>query len=71
MLSYISIKFIKFYKSIPGTWHNSCRFTPTCSDYAIESINRFGFFKGWFLAIKRIIRCNPFCKSGYDPVPRK
>ena len=71
MLSYISIKFIKFYKSIPGPWHNCCRFTPTCSDYAIESINRFGFFKGWFLAIKRIIRCNPFCKFGYDPVPRK
>lgn len=66
-----SIKMIRTYQKIPGPWHNVCRFYPTCSDYAIESISTYGFFKGWFLAIKRILRCNPFGGSGYDPVPLK
>lgn len=46
-----------------------CRFVPTCSNYALESVRRFGAIKGGFLALKRVLRCNPFCKSGYDPVP--
>ena len=71
MLANLSIKFIKFYQHIPGPWHNSCRFIPTCSEYAIEAISTYGFFKGWFLSIKRILRCNPLCKGGYDPVPIK
>ena len=65
----ISIKLIKLYQKIPLSSHNSCRFYPTCSNYAIEAIEKYGFFKGWFLAIKRIIRCNPFSKGGFDPVP--
>ena len=68
-MKYISIKIIKIYQSIPGPWHKQCRFYPTCSNYAIEAINKYGFIKGWYLAIKRIIRCNPITKSGYDPVP--
>lgn len=71
MLTELSIKIIKWYQKIPGPWHNSCRFIPTCSEYAIESLSTYGFFKGWLLAIKRILRCNPFGKSGYDPVPIK
>ncbi|MEA4870021.1 MAG: membrane protein insertion efficiency factor YidD [Christensenella sp.] len=47
----------------------SCRFTPTCSEYAIEAIQKHGAWKGGLLAIWRILRCNPFCKGGYDPVP--
>ena len=47
----------------------SCRFRPTCSEYAMEAISRYGFIRGGFLAFKRLLRCNPFCKSGYDPVP--
>ncbi|MFI3256717.1 MAG: membrane protein insertion efficiency factor YidD [Spirochaetales bacterium] len=47
----------------------SCRFYPTCSAYAIEAIQKHGPIKGFFLACKRIIRCNPYCKGGYDPVP--
>jgi len=47
----------------------SCRFTPTCSEYAIEAIQRHGALKGGLLAAWRILRCNPFCKGGYDPVP--
>lgn len=47
----------------------SCRFTPTCSEYAIEAIKTRGIFIGTALSIWRILRCNPFCKGGYDPVP--
>ncbi len=47
----------------------SCIFVPTCSEYAIQALNKYGFFKGIFLTTKRILRCNPFSKGGYDPVP--
>lgn len=46
-----------------------CRFEPTCSEYAYQAINKNGPVKGTFLAIKRIVRCHPFCDGGYDPVP--
>ena len=48
-----------------------CRFTPTCSAYAIEAFKKRGFFIGLILTVWRILRCNPFCKGGYDPVPEK
>jgi len=48
---------------------SNCRFTPTCSTYAIEAINRFGIIKGSWLASKRILRCHPFNDGGEDPVP--
>lgn len=47
----------------------SCRFTPTCSSYAIEALKKHGPIKGLYLAIKRILRCHPWGGSGYDPVP--
>ena len=46
-----------------------CRFVPTCSQYAIEAIEKYGALKGGALAVWRILRCNPFSKGGYDPVP--
>jgi putative membrane protein insertion efficiency factor len=48
---------------------NKCRFTPTCSEYALAAVERYGSLKGIFLAIWRILRCHPFSKGGYDPVP--
>ncbi|MGB0165913.1 MAG: membrane protein insertion efficiency factor YidD [Luteibaculum sp.] len=49
----------------------ACRFTPTCSSYALEAISKHGILKGWMLTIKRISRCHPWGGSGYDPVPEK
>lgn len=51
--------------------HGSCRYYPTCSQYALEAIEIHGVFKGSLLAVRRILRCNPFFKGGYDPVPPK
>ena len=48
-----------------------CRFTPTCSAYAIEAYTKRGFIIGTILTVWRILRCNPFCKGGYDPVPER
>jgi len=47
----------------------SCRYYPSCSQYALESIERFGFLKGCYFAVRRVLRCHPGCPGGYDPVP--
>jgi len=49
----------------------SCRFYPTCSQYTFQAVSRFGVTKGIILGIRRILRCNPFFKGGYDPIPDK
>lgn len=67
----LSVMLIKLYQKIPGPWHNACRYYPTCSHYAIEALEQYGFIKGWILAIKRVLRCAPWGGSGYDPVPSK
>ncbi len=55
----------------PSKARPSCRFYPTCSSYAIEAIEKRGLIVGIGLAVWRILRCNPFCRGGYDPVPEK
>ena len=61
---------IRFYRSVISPLEPPCcRFVPTCSAYALEAIARYGASKGGFLSVKRILRCNPFFKGGYDPVP--
>ena len=47
----------------------SCRFIPTCSEYALEAVQKYGALKGGYLAVRRILKCHPFHKGGYDPVP--
>ncbi|MGI5172688.1 membrane protein insertion efficiency factor YidD [Treponema sp. OMZ 840] len=64
------IGLIRFYQiCLSPLFPPSCRFYPTCSNYALGVIRKYGAVKGLFLAVKRILRCNPYCKGGYDPVP--
>ncbi len=66
------IKLIKIYKFlISPLLGNSCRYFPTCSDYSIEALKNFGFFKGIFLSFKRILSCHPWGNGGYDPVKKE
>ena len=65
------LKLIDLYQKTPLFSHSKCKYYPTCSNYAKEAINEYGALKGTFLALKRIVKCNPFGISGYDPVPRK
>ena len=67
----IAIFIINLYQKMPLSSHKMCRFTPTCSEYAKESIYTYGSIKGSYLAFKRIIKCNPLGPYGYDPVPIK
>tara|TARA_B100001029_G_C14985689_1_gene408823 strand:+ start:517 stop:729 length:213 start_codon:yes stop_codon:yes gene_type:complete len=67
----LAIKIIRLYqKGISPYLPSVCRYEPTCSEYSIEAINRFGAFKGVFLTVKRLLRCNPLGGKGYDPIPK-
>ena len=59
--------YIKFISPLKRT--GCCRYIPTCSQYALEALQKYGPFKGSYLAVRRILRCNPFHEGGYDPVP--
>ena len=61
---------LRFYKrEISPMLPDACRFRPTCSEYAMQAIQKYGVLKGGYLAIRRILRCHPFHPGGYDPVP--
>ena len=61
---------IQFYRVAISPMHRPCcRYIPTCSQYAQQAIQKYGAIKGGYLALRRILRCNPFSKGGYDPVP--
>ena len=64
------IALIRFYQLFISPLHRPCcRFYPTCSTYAMQAVEKYGALKGGWLAVKRILRCNPFNGGGYDPVP--
>jgi len=68
-MKFLVLDFLRLYK----TWLSpflppSCRFTPTCSEYAMQSIEKYGALRGTWMGAKRILRCQPFCKGGHDPV---
>jgi len=65
------VTIIRFYRKYlsPLKTRSHCIYFPTCSEYAIQAIEKYGAFKGSLLSIKRILRCHPFAKGGYDPVP--
>ena len=68
----ILVKIIKWYQKNISLWleskHIRCKFYPTCSEYTKQAIEKYGALKGCFLGTKRILKCNPFSKGGYDPL---
>ena len=67
---YPVIFLVKIYQSfISPLFPPTCRFSPTCSEYAIQSLKKYGLFKGVYMSIKRIVNCHPWGGSGYDPIP--
>ena len=72
LLKKIIIALIRFYQlALSPLKQPPCRFSPTCSQYSIEAIERFGVIKGTYLSVRRILKCHPFHEGGYDPVPEK
>lgn len=72
ILAKISLILIRIYqKTLSVHIGRSCRFAPTCSNYGIMAIEQYGFFKGWYLTIIRIAKCNPWGPHGHDPVPEE
>ena len=72
IITYFLISIIRIYQLfISPILGQNCRYLPTCSEYSIESIKKFGFFRGIFLSLKRISKCHPWGNHGYDPVPNR
>ena len=70
VVTWLLILFVRIYQRfISPLTPPSCRFTPTCSQYAIEALRKYGPLKGLWLAVKRLLRCHPWGGSGYDPEP--
>lgn len=71
-MKHIFIALVKFYqKFISPSKPSCCRFTPTCSEYSVQAFSSRGAIVGFVLTVWRILRCNPLCRGGYDPVPLK
>ena len=68
-MKYLSVKLIRFYQKHLSK--GDCKYFPSCSEYMLEAILKWGFFRGFLLGIWRLLRCNPFSKGGIDKVPDK
>lgn len=69
-MKYVAMGLIRLYQmTLSKILPPSCRFYPSCSQYGYEAIRKYGFFKGGWLTVKRLVRCQPFHPGGYDPVP--
>ena len=72
MLKYLALKLLRAYQLlISPMLGQNCRFSPSCSNYAMQAIERFGFFKGSWLTTRRLLRCHPFHPGGHDPIREK
>ena len=72
IFTYFLIKLIKIYQFlISPMFGNSCRYLPTCSEYSIDALKAYGFFKGSFYSFKRILSCHPWGSGGFDPIKKK
>lgn len=70
MIRWLLIAVVRAYRALLSPWLGSaCRFTPTCSAYSIEALERHGAAAGTYLTLARLARCNPWCDGGHDPVP--
>jgi hypothetical protein len=68
-MKFLFLNFLRLYKALLSPFlPPACRFTPTCSEYAMQAVEKYGAFRGTWLSVKRILRCQPFCRGGYDPV---
>ena len=66
----VALVFLRAYKTLLSPiLPPACRFQPTCSEYAMEAVQRHGFLKGFWMGLRRVLRCQPFSKGGFDPVP--
>ncbi|MDR0977719.1 MAG: membrane protein insertion efficiency factor YidD [Endomicrobium sp.] len=68
-MKFFALFLIKCYKFVSQFLPHRCRFYPSCSTYAYQAVEQYGFLKGVFISFKRIVRCHPFCSGGFDPVP--
>ncbi|MBA2621949.1 MAG: membrane protein insertion efficiency factor YidD [Acidobacteria bacterium] len=68
-MKYLILDFLKLYKTLLSPlFPPACRFTPTCSEYAAQAVEKYGAIGGTWLGLKRILRCQPFCRGGHDPI---
>ncbi|KXZ40759.1 hypothetical protein SAMN05661008_01425 [Alkalithermobacter thermoalcaliphilus JW-YL-7 = DSM 7308] len=68
-MGYVYIHIVRFYqRCISPLKGRTCRFYPTCSEYSIQAVKKYGFLKGLFLTLRRILKCHPFHPGGYDPL---
>lgn len=67
----IALLLVNFYRAAisPLLGRGKCRFVPTCSEYAVEALKKYGFILGTYLSVRRVVRCGPWCCGGFDPVP--